>query len=122
MVVHRHGQGLLGVFLADAGEVKLTLEFRGLGDAGALLGFPGRCGKLLVEDLLAENDAVIADVNARSGNELLDLGVGLAAKAAQRQAGWAGHRSYSFLSARLVARSARLGISLRDCTTSSTKP
>src|SRR6185437_5115223 len=30
--------------------------------------------------------------------------------------------NHSFLSARLVARSARFGISLRDCTTSSTNP
>ncbi len=122
MVVHRHGQRLLGVLLADAGEVKLALDLGGLGDADARLLLLGLRGELFVEDLLAEDDAIVADVNARPGDELFDFGVGLAAKAAERQVGGAGHRGYSFLSARLVARSARPGISLRDCTTSSTRP
>ena len=122
VVVHRHGQRLLGVFLADAGQVKLALDLGRLGDVDARLLLLGLRGEFLVEDLLAENDAVVADVNARPGNELLDFGVGLAAETAEREVGRAGHGGYSFLSARLVACSARPGISLRDCTTSSTRP
>jgi hypothetical protein len=39
--------------------------------------------QLLVDDLVAEVDAFVADVNARSGDELLDLALRLAAEGAE---------------------------------------
>jgi hypothetical protein len=42
-----------------------------------------RRGQLLVDDLVAEVDALIADVDARSGDQLLDLALRLAAEAAE---------------------------------------
>jgi hypothetical protein len=43
----------------------------------------GRCRQLLVDDLVAEIDALVADVDAGSGDQLLDLALGLAAEAAE---------------------------------------
>jgi hypothetical protein len=43
----------------------------------------GRRGQLLVDDLVAEIDAFVADVDARAGDQLLDLALRLAAKAAE---------------------------------------
>src|SRR3712207_2122867 len=44
----------------------------------------GRSGQLLVDDLVAEIDALVADVHARPGDELLDLPLALAAEAAEQ--------------------------------------
>jgi hypothetical protein len=43
----------------------------------------GRGGELLVDDLVAEVDALVADVDAGAGDELLDLALRLAAEAAE---------------------------------------
>jgi hypothetical protein len=43
----------------------------------------GRCGQLLVDDLVAEVDALVADVDAGPGDQLLDLALRLAAEAAE---------------------------------------
>ena len=43
----------------------------------------GRRGQLLVDDLVAEIDALVADVDARSSDQLLDLTLALAAEAAE---------------------------------------
>jgi len=40
-------------------------------------------GELLVDDLVAEIDALVADVDAGSGDQLLDLALRLAAEAAE---------------------------------------
>jgi hypothetical protein len=45
------------------------------------------CGyrsKLLIDDLIAEFDALIADVNARASDQLLDLPLRLAAEGAKK--------------------------------------
>jgi hypothetical protein len=39
--------------------------------------------QLLVDDLVAEVDALVADVDARAGNQLFDLALRLAAEAAE---------------------------------------
>jgi len=39
--------------------------------------------QLLVDDLVTEIDALVADVDARSGDELLDLALRLAAEGAE---------------------------------------
>jgi hypothetical protein len=113
MVVNCDRQSFLRVILANALNIELTLDFRGLGDVNPRLLFARLCRKFFVEDLLAQHDAIIADVNARTGDQFFDFGVGLPAKAAQRDIRRARHAGYSFLSARLVARS-KPGISLRD--------
>jgi hypothetical protein len=43
----------------------------------------GRRRELLVDDLVAEVDALVADVDAGSGDQLLDLALRLAAEAAE---------------------------------------
>jgi hypothetical protein len=43
----------------------------------------GRRRQLLVDDLVAEIDALVADVDAGAGDELLDLALRLAAEAAE---------------------------------------
>jgi hypothetical protein len=40
-------------------------------------------GELLIDDLVAEIDALVADVDARAGNQLLDLALRLPAEAAE---------------------------------------
>src|SRR5204863_9618142 len=42
-----------------------------------------RGGQLLVDDLVAEVDALVADVDAGAGDQLLDLALRLAAEAAE---------------------------------------
>ena len=44
----------------------------------------GRSGQLLVDDLVAEIDALVADVDAGAGDELLHLALALAAEAAEK--------------------------------------
>ena len=44
----------------------------------------GRSRELLVDDLVAEIDALVADVDARTSDQLLDLALTLAAKAAKQ--------------------------------------
>jgi hypothetical protein len=43
----------------------------------------GRRSQLLVDDLVAEIDAFVADVDAGAGDQLLDLALRLAAEAAE---------------------------------------
>jgi hypothetical protein len=43
-----------------------------------------RSGQLLVDDLVAEIDALVADVDARASDQLLDLPLTLATKAAEQ--------------------------------------
>ncbi len=91
MIVNRDRQGLLGVVLADAAKIQLPANLRRFGHVQpGLLLFGLRC-QFLIEHLLAENDAVVADKNSRTGDQLFDFGMGLAAKTAQRDIGRSGH-------------------------------
>ena len=136
MIVHRDGQSFLRVLLADAIQVELAFDFRRLGN-GELrrLCFLACSCKFLVEDVFAKDDAVVADVNARPGDELSDFRVRFAAETAQRDVGWARHSSDItihdsplskqvgvILFHRPDSSRSQSGISLRDCTTSSTRP
>src|SRR5689334_18168882 len=104
-------------------QVKLVFDLSRFRDIDFGLLLAGLRSQFLIEDLLAQDDAIVADKNAGTGDELFDLGVGLTAEAAQGYIGGSSHlTNYSFLSAKLVACSTRPGISLRDCTTSSTRP
>jgi hypothetical protein len=51
---------------------------------GQVLQLEGRrCRQLLVNDLVAEVDALVADVDAGAGDQLFDLALRLAAEAAK---------------------------------------
>ncbi len=85
VVVDGDREGPLGRLLADdvlLEEVEDLLRLRQLdhGDLGGL-------GELLLDDLVAEIDALVADVDTWSGDELLDLLLGLAAEGALEEVG-----------------------------------
>ena len=63
------------MLLADAIFIQLLFDFRGLGNRHARLLLFGLRRKFLVEDVLAENDAIVANVNAGSGDEFLHFRV-----------------------------------------------
>ena len=71
MIVNRHGERLLGVFLADAMQIKLALDLDGFEDVELGLLLLLREVKFAIKDVFAKDDAVVADINSRSGDELL---------------------------------------------------
>ena len=81
VVVDRYGQRALGLVLADDVLVQHAVDLARLGEV--LDVERGRSGELLVDDLVAEIDALVADVDARPRDELLDLPLGLPAEAAE---------------------------------------
>jgi ATP-dependent Clp protease ATP-binding subunit ClpX len=98
MVVNRNRQRLLGHVLSDDVRVEEVVDLprlRQLGetDLGALV-------ELLLDDLVAEIDAFVADVDAGTGDELLDLLLALTAERALQQVAavtYACHRERSLL-------------------------
>ena len=76
VVVDGHGKDLLGLFLADDVVVQECVDLPRTGKL-TQRGL-GRLGELLLDDLVAEVYALVADVDTRAGNELLDLLLGLA--------------------------------------------
>ena len=127
MIVNGHGQGFLRVFLADAIKVQLPFDFRRFGNGEFRLFFLVLELQFAVEDVFAKDDAVVADVNARPGDELAHFRVRLAAETAHREIVGARHANSNFgfwISTVLVVDHATTevfstapGISLRDCTT-----
>jgi hypothetical protein len=80
VVVDGDGQHLLGVLLAD--DV-LVEELADLGGPRQRLAFRlGLAPGVLGDDVVAQRDALVADVGRRPGDELLDLALGLAAERA----------------------------------------
>ena len=75
VIVNGDGERLFGVVLSDALQVELALDLRRFGNAGARFMLACLRGQFFIEDLLAENNAIIADVNARPGDQLFDFGV-----------------------------------------------
>ncbi|CKT23304.1 Uncharacterised protein [Mycobacterium tuberculosis] len=83
VVVHRHGQRAFGGILPD--DVALE-ELPDLGRLGQLVEFHiVGVGEFLFDDLVTQVDALIADVHAGAGNELLDLFLALPAERALQQ-------------------------------------
>jgi hypothetical protein len=81
MVVDGHRQRALGLLLAHHVLVEHLVDLARLGEVLEVEG--GRGGQLLVDDLVAQIDALIADVDPGASDQLLDLALGLAAEAAQ---------------------------------------
>ena len=80
VVVDGDGEGLLGDFLADDVTVE---EFVDLARLGQLIERRiRRVVELLFDDLVAQIDALVADVDAGAGDELLDLLLALSAEGA----------------------------------------
>src|SRR2546426_984611 len=80
VVVDRDGEGLLRLFLPDHVLVQHVLDLGRRGDLGDRLG--NLALLVLRQDLVAEGDAFIADVDRRAGNELPDRVLRLAAEGA----------------------------------------
>ncbi len=80
MVVHGHRQRPLGVVLADHILVQDLLDLHGCG-AGDL-GFDGFPLLFLRQDLVAEGHTLVADVDGRPRDELLDAVFGFSTEAA----------------------------------------
>jgi hypothetical protein len=82
VVVDGDGEGPLGGFLADHILVEHVADLARLRQVLQLE--DRRRGQLLVDDLVAEIDALVADVDARARDQLLDLALGLSAEAAEK--------------------------------------
>ena len=92
MVVHRDGQRALGAVLTDDVLLEEVEDLARLGQLDELL--LDRLGELLVEDLVAQPDALVADVHGRARDELAHLLLRLAAERALEQiagVGWSRH-------------------------------
>ncbi len=81
MVVDRHRERALGLVLPNDVLVEHPEDLAGLREVVEIEGRGS--GELLVDDLVAEVDALVADVHARPGDQLLHLPLRLAAEAAQ---------------------------------------
>jgi hypothetical protein len=81
VVVDRDREGALCPLLTNHVLLQDVVDLPGLGEVLELEG--RRCGELLVDDLVAEIDALVADVDAGSGDQLLDLSLRLPAEAAE---------------------------------------
>jgi hypothetical protein len=81
VVVDGHRQGSLGRVLADHVLLQDVVDLPRFGQVLEL--DRGGRGELLVDDLVAEVDALVADVDTGAGDQLFDLALRLAAKAAE---------------------------------------
>ena len=81
VVVDGHRQRALRGLLAD--DVLLEDGSRSPWASGGSRGRRSGSGELLVDDLVTEIDALVADVDARPGDQLLDLPLRLSAEAAE---------------------------------------
>ncbi len=109
VVVDGDRQRALGGLLADHVLVEHVVDLPRLGEVLEVEHRRGR--ELLVDDLVAEIDALVADVDPGPGDQLLDLPLGLAAEAAEELlvgVGWPGHGLFARPSTNASA-AARLG-------------
>jgi hypothetical protein len=81
VVVDGHRERALRVLLPDDVLVQDLVDLDRLRQALELEG--RRRGELLIDDLVAEVDALVADVDAGPGDQLLDLALRLAAEGAE---------------------------------------
>ncbi len=92
MIMYRYRERLLGQFLADDVLIELRADFRRLWDADGRALPLHLVVELLVEDALADSDAAVANVHARSGDEFAHLRAAFATEGAHRQVAGARHR------------------------------
>src|SRR6266567_5632411 len=83
VVVDGDRQDLLGLLLPDDVVVQVLVDLTGLGEVVEL--DLGALRELLFDDLVAEIDALVADVHTGTGDELLDLLLALPAERALQQ-------------------------------------
>ena len=101
MVVDGHRQRALGRLLSHHVLLEDRVDLLGLREV--LEVEAGGAGQLLIDDLVAEVDALVADVDARPGDELLDLSLRLAAETAEELfVGVSGSSQGSSLAARVA--------------------
>src|SRR5690606_33597700 len=83
VVVHRHRQGPLGAVLTDDVLLQELVDLPRLGQRpeAEVAGL----GQLLLDDLVAQVDTLVADVDPGARDELLDLLLALAAERALQQ-------------------------------------
>jgi hypothetical protein len=81
VVVDRDGERALGLLLPYDVLVEHAVDLARLGQVVDVE--RRRSGQLLVDDLVAEIDALVADVDARPRDQLLDLPLGLPAETAE---------------------------------------
>src|SRR5690606_21708153 len=95
VVVDRDRERALGALLADDVGVEELEDLTRLGE----LDEPqlARLGELLLDDLIAELDALVADVDAGAGDQLLDLLLALAAERALEQVGTFSYARHRYL-------------------------
>src|SRR3712207_2023323 len=79
----RSGEGALGLVLADDVLLEEVVDLLGLGQLVELQ--VRRLRELLLDDLVAEVDALVADVDPGASDELLDLLLALPAERALEQ-------------------------------------
>jgi hypothetical protein len=82
MVVHRDGEGLLGPLLTDHVLVEDVIDLFGFGDVAETKVLVDVLIELFFDDLVAELDALVTNINAGPGNELADLLLRFSAEAA----------------------------------------
>jgi hypothetical protein len=81
VVVDGNRESPLGALLADHVLVEDVVDLPGLREVLELERRWG--GELFIDDLVAEVDALVTDVDARPGDQLLDLALRFAAEAAE---------------------------------------
>jgi hypothetical protein len=94
MIMNRDRQSFLGVLLADTVQIQLPLDFRRFGNGEFRLVFLILEFQFAVEDVFTKDDAVIANVNARPGDELAHFRVRFAAETAHGKLVGAGHSRF----------------------------
>ena len=82
VVVDGDGERALGLLLADHVVVQDAVDLTRAREVVEVE--LGGAGQLLVDDLVAEIDALVADVDAGAGDQLLDLPLRLPAEGAQK--------------------------------------
>ena len=91
MIVHRDGERLLGKVLPDDVFVHLALDVDRLDQRHLGVGTAGFLLRFLVEDVFADRNATVADVDARPGDQFAHLRVTLSAERAHGKICRAGH-------------------------------
>ena len=82
MVVHGDGQRTFGLFLANHVMIKVGLDFRRRRQISAAFASGIAGGQLITDDLVAQVNALVADKDRRTGDQLLYFMLAFTAKRA----------------------------------------